>query len=179
MSTTTKNRRKVLVPLATMAIAGAVAVGSGATFTSTTAHSVAVTSGTLSHSNDQNGLTLTVANIRPGDTKTGTVTITNDGTLDSTLSLEETSDSSNFIAGALKLKIQDGTTVVYDGNFGAMANEVRNELGSLPVGAKKTLTFTVSMTDTATNDNQGKQASASYRYVTTQVGDNSSVGWLK
>ena len=42
-----KNSRKILVPLATLAAAGAIAIGSGATFTSTTANTISsVTSGT-------------------------------------------------------------------------------------------------------------------------------------
>ena len=77
-----KMNRKVLVPLATMLVAGAVAVGSGATFTSQSAHAVSVTAGTLHHANTNNGQTLTIAKIKPGDTKTGTLTITNDGNID-------------------------------------------------------------------------------------------------
>lgn len=171
----TKNRRKVLVPLATMAIAGAVAIGSGATFTSTTANTTSVTAGTLTHTNSQNGATLKVENIKPGDVRTGTLTLTNDGSLDSTLSLQETADSSTFEAGALQLKIQDGDTVVYTGDFGGLDNQKKIDLGALPVKASKTLTFTVSMPQSAGDENQGKTASASYQYVTTQLdGDNGS-----
>ena len=47
--TSTTNRRKILIPLATLLAAGAVAVGSGATFTSTTMSASAVTAGTLVH----------------------------------------------------------------------------------------------------------------------------------
>ena len=96
----TATRRKVLVPLATLLVAGAVTVGSGATFTSQTAHSAAVTSGTLSHTNSQNGLKLNITGIKPGDTRSGTVTLTNDGNLDSTLALSESVDREIDQAGS-------------------------------------------------------------------------------
>ena len=77
------NRRKVLVPLATLMVAGTVAVGSGASFTSTTASTTAVTSGSVTHVNDVTSLSIT--NIKDKDTVTGSVKITNTGTLPSTL----------------------------------------------------------------------------------------------
>lgn len=173
------NRRKVLVPLATMAVAGAVVVGSGATFTSESVHSASVAAGVLSHANNHNGATLAVTNIKPGDSKSGTLTITNDGTLDSTLTLEETADASAFTAGDLKLKIEQGANVLYDGNFGGLVNGARLDLGALAKGASTTITYTVSMPATAGNENQGKTASASYKYVTTQAGnDQSGISWL-
>ncbi len=164
------SRRKVLVPLATMLVAGAVAVGSGATFTSQSAHTVSVTSGTLSHNNNQNGATLSLANLKPGDTRTGTLTISNDGTLDSTLTLQETADSSTFVPGDLQLTItQSGVTrPLFAGNFGALDNSTKLDLGALNVKGSTTLTFEVTMPLAAGNANQGKSASASYAYVTTQ-----------
>src|SRR5690606_16845730 len=50
----TTRSKKVLVPLATLLAAGAIAVGSGASFTSTTENTIsAVTSGTLEQSNSK------------------------------------------------------------------------------------------------------------------------------
>jgi hypothetical protein len=181
MSTVAKSNRKILVPLATMLVAGAVAVGSGATFTSQSTSSVSVTSGTLNHTNSRNAAQLAVSDIKPGDTRTGSLTIKNDGTLDSTLSLQETADSSTFVAGDLKLTItQSGVaTPLFEGNFGALDNSAKLDLGDLPVGASTTVTFVVSMPASAGNLNQGKTASASYAYVTTQKAGGSGVaGWL-
>ena len=109
----TANRRKVLVPLATLLVAGAVAIGSGATWTSTTSSSVTVTSGDLLHTNNHDDAVLTVANIKPGDTVTGTVVIENTGTLDAVLSFQESATPAHFAAGGLNLVIkQDGTRAV-------------------------------------------------------------------
>lgn len=178
MNRSTSNTTKILVPLATLVVAGAVAIGSGATFTSESAHNVKVTSGILKHTNNKDGMTLEVTNLRPGDVKTGTLTLTNDGTIDSTISLAETADSSSFVAGDLKLQILDGTTEVYNGNFGAMpATPV--DLGALNVGQVKTLTYTVTMPPAAGNGNQNKAASANYQVVQTQVDSPTSViSWI-
>ena len=70
--TSTTNRRKILIPLATLLAAGAVAVGSGATFTSTSVSSSAVTAGTLVHTqHGQRGHDERHARSSPGDTVTG------------------------------------------------------------------------------------------------------------
>lgn len=163
----TANSRKVLVPLATLLVAGAVAIGSGATWTSTTSSSVSVTSGTLIHTNSHDDQVLTIANMKPGDTSTGTVVITNTGTLDAVLSFQESADSSSFAAGGLNLVIKQDGADIYNGNFGDLANTVRNA-GDLDVGDTSTFTFTVSMPSDASNANQGMSASATYSWVTTQ-----------
>ena len=59
MKSNERKTRKVLVPLATLAVAAAVAVGSGATFTSTSHSKIVVTSGKVVHSNTSgNDITL-------------------------------------------------------------------------------------------------------------------------
>jgi hypothetical protein len=61
MSTTTNsNSRKVLVPLATLLVAGAVAVGSGATWTAESDSAITASSGKIAHSNSKKDATLTV-----------------------------------------------------------------------------------------------------------------------
>jgi hypothetical protein len=176
----TKNSRKVLVPLATLLAAGAVAVGSGATFTSQSAHAVSVTSGTLHHANTQDGATLTVSNLKPGDSQTGSLTISNDGTLDSTLALKPTAASSQFQSGAVTVKIAQGSKVVYNGDIAGLATAATWDLGALNVGQSTTLDYTVAMDTNATNANQNKSATASFQYVTTQTnGSNGLFSWIK
>lgn len=171
---------KILIPLATLVVAGAVAVGSGASFTSESASAVRVTSGTLKHTNSQNGNTLEIKNIRPGETQTGSLTLTNNGSIDSTLTIEESADTSGFVAGDLKLKITDGSATVFDGNFGDMVNTKQNLVEAFPVGQTRTLTFVVSMPAEAGNLNQGKTATARYDVVQTQVNTpTTTVEWIK
>lgn len=119
------NRRKVLVPLATLMVAGSVAVGSGASFTSTTASTTTVTSGSVTHANDVSNLAIT--NIKDDDVITGSVTITNTGTLPADLTIAETSagtpnDGKAFVTGGLKYTLTQGATQVYTGNFGSMVD---------------------------------------------------------
>lgn len=170
------DRRKVLVPLATLLAAGAVAIGSGATFTSSTVSTTSLASGSVTHANDVTGLD--VKNIKPGDVVTGSVTVTNTGTLDSTLTLQEVASTNGFAAqGAdLQLTLSSGTTELYSGTFGGLADATVIDLGALPVDGATTVTWTVSLTETVDNSNEGKSASASYEWVSTQeAGDDKGV----
>ncbi len=177
---TTVNRRKVLVPLATLAIAGAIAVGSGATFTSTTASTTAVSSGAVTHANDVSKLD--IGNIKPGDTIKGTVTVTNTGSLDSTLSLRQVSATNGFVADDLQLTLthtDSGTaltaaTPFYTGDFAKFATKDLGALAADPDGSgpakggSATVQWAVTLKQSAANANEGKSATANYEWVSTQ-----------
>lgn len=196
-ATTTSTGRKLLIPLATMAVAGAVAVGSGATWNTKTESDISITGGDLLHSNNRNGVTLDLNALKPGDIMTGTLTITNTGDVASYLKVTET-DSSNYfgldeatVADAtdrdLKLTITASgmTDPLYDGDFGAWVNGTSRDVmvgatesttkatldapaGETP-GDAVTLTFAVELIDTADNDSQAAIASAAYDFVTVPV----------
>jgi hypothetical protein len=163
--------RKVLVPLATLLAAGAVAVGSGATFTSQSANAAStVTSGTLLHSNSKAGAQIFgLSNLKPGDVVNGTVVIENTGSLPGTFTLKETSSSNAFDPGLLTLTIKDGATTLYDGDFGGLADDALVDLGEYAAGASRTYTFTVALDAAAPNTQQGRSASAAYQWVATQL----------
>lgn len=167
------NRRKILVPLATLTVAGAVAVGSGASFTSTTASTTAVSSGNVTHSTDIT--TMDIVNIKDGDTIRGSVTITNTGTIDSTLTIAETDfavGDKAFLPGDLTLTlVQDGNVAapVFGGDFGGMTDDVTYDLGDLAVGASTTVEFIVALDEATDNTNEDASATASFQWVTTQV----------
>lgn len=170
--------KKVLVPLATLVAAGAVAVGSGATFTSTSTNSAsAVTSGTLSQSNSKdNAAIFTLTNMKPGDTVNGALTITNTGSLPAAFSLTETSSTNQFATNNLKLVIKDTTTgtEVYNGNFGGLVDGAKNDLGVIQPSTADSFTFTVTLASTAPNTEQGKTASASYQWDSVQLSGETS-----
>lgn len=172
MSTKT-NSRKILLPLATLLVAAAVAVGSGATFTSSSQSAISATAGTLVHANSKDAATLTVTDLKPGASESGSLTITNTGSLDSDLTVVPASPTDGFDAGAVTLKIEvtdDGvTSTVFDNNFSAMTDTL--SLGDLVGGGSEAITvkFTVSMNVNADNDNQGKSAGVSLGFVTTQT----------
>jgi hypothetical protein len=176
MSTT--SRTKVLVPLATALAAAAVAVGSGATFTSQSENSAsAVTSGTLSQTNSKaNAAIFTLTDMKPGDTVNGSLTLTNTGSLPAAFSLTETASSNGFAADNLSLVITNTTTgtEVYSGDFGGLENGVKTELGTYAAGAANSYRFTVKLAQTADNTQQGKTASASYRWSSVQLDGETS-----
>jgi spore coat-associated protein N len=177
--TASKLNRKVLVPLATLAAAGAVAVGSGATFTSTTDNTTsAVTAGRLAHTNSKSGAIFTIPNMKPGDVVNGKLTITNTGTLPAAFTLREPTSTNAFgapaAAGAanyLHLKITDDTanTVVYNGDFGGIGDTEVKDLGQIDAGVAHAYTFTVALDSAAPNSEQGKTAGASYQWTSTQL----------
>ncbi|HSE71236.1 MAG TPA: TasA family protein [Nocardioidaceae bacterium] len=173
MTSTTTSRRKVLVPLATMLAAGAIAVGSGASFTSESGNSSsAVTSGTLKQSNSKaNAAIFTIPNMKPGDTVNSTLTLTNTGTLPATFSLKETVSANEFAGANLSLRITNTTTgeVVYDGTFGGLADGEEQDLGEWAATEANTFEFKVHLATTTPNTDQGKTASASYTWHSVQL----------
>ena len=164
--------KKVLIPLATAAVAGALAVGSGADFSSTSGNTAStVTAGTLLQTNSKAGASiLNLSNMKPGDSVYGQVVITNTGTLGSIFSVTET-DASSFTPGVLTEKIEDVTnasspTTVYSGVFGSAGTKA---LGTWAAGEARTYRVTVTLLSSATNTEQGKQASATFAWNGTQT----------
>lgn len=165
-------KKKILVPLATLVAAGAVAVGSGATFTSTTANTISsVTSGTLSHTNSKDGKAiLSLTNIKPGDTVNGSLTITNTGSLASDFTLTETSSTNAFSDNYLSLTITNTTTgaTVYTGTFGGLVDGAKTPLGTVAPGVANNYVFSVKLADDAPNSQQNKTATAAYQWDSVQ-----------
>lgn len=169
--------RKMLVPLATLAAAGALAVGSGADFLSTSANSAsAVTAGTLTHTNSKaNSAIFNVTNIKPGDTVNGDVKITNTGSLPSMMTLAQSSVASGFTAGTLTLQVTNVDTgaTVYTGNFESMGSTPIS-LGRFDALQAYTFRFTVTLVQAATNTEQGKTASATFSWAGNQTANQVS-----
>ena len=174
-----RKTRKVLVPLATLAVAAAVAVGSGATWTSTTTNDVSVTAGSIIHSNNHDGFTLEVTKLLPGKTASGTVTIKNVGDLDSVLTLERTDATNGFTSGNLQLTISEVGTPdvakVGPGEFPVGPQGATTPLdGTFTQNEKHTYRIDITLLDVAatTNDDQGKAASAAFEFKTVPVDSN-------
>ena len=90
--------RKMLVPLATLVAAGAIAVGSGASFTSHSENTISsVTSGSLKQTNSKDGQAIfSLTAMKPGDVVNGSLTLTNTGSLPAKLSLTEGASVNEF-----------------------------------------------------------------------------------
>jgi spore coat-associated protein N len=196
MSSNDSNRsRKLLVPLATMAVAATVVVGSGATWTSTTQSSVSVTSGNILHSNSKGAKTLSVSNIKPGDTVTGSLTITNEGSLDSRLQITELAGATNTfyktttapIKSDLQLVVKRGTTTIYSGDFDkftAYDSGATDKTAALPkadpnsTSDEALITFAVSLAANADDSSQGKAADATFKFTTTPLDGETGLAGL-
>ncbi|WP_235538849.1 TasA family protein [Nocardioides sp. Root240] len=165
--------RKILVPLATLSAAAAVAVGSGATFTSTSGNTIsAATSGTLTQLNSKDGGAIfDLTNMKPGDTLNGALNLTNTGSLPATFSLTETGSTNGFTADNLSLAITNTTTgaTVYSGTFGGLVDGTKTDLGVIQPGVLNNFKFTVKLAQTAPNADQGKSATATYTWDSVQL----------
>jgi len=166
-----RKSRKVLAPLATLAVAGALVVGSGASFTSqTTNSSSVVTAGTLQQENSRsNAAIFNVANIKPGDTVVGSVTIKNSGSLPASFKVTEFEDVNGFSQPALlTMSIKDQATgaSVFSGTFGDLTTQ---SLGSWTAGETRTFVYEVKLDQAADDSNQGDTAKASYVWDAVQL----------
>jgi hypothetical protein len=152
-------------------LAAMMAVGSGANFNSTSANpGNVVTAGNLMHTNGSSGNPfLTVSKLRPGQSDSGTVSITNTGDVDGVFSVAKTVTADSTAPGSpfaskLRLKIEDttaGGAALYDGVLGAMGTVAAN---TIVPGAAHTYKFTVTFPDAGGangSDNAYKGASVS------------------
>ena len=173
VATVSRPRRyRVLVPLAGLAAAAALAVGSGADFTSSSVNSAnAFTTGTLTQTNSKaNSAVFNLDNMKPGDTVNGSVTITNSGTLAAGFKLTETATNGFTTKSNLKLTITESgsTTPVWTGTFGELTGKSL-DLGSWGPKTSKTFVFSVTLAQAADNSEQGKTATATYNWDAVQA----------
>jgi len=169
----------LLASLVAMLAAVALAVGSGASFTSHSANPAnTFSSGSLAQTNSSSGAVLTASKLKPGDSSTGTVTITNSGDIAGTFSLTKSNladtagPNGGNLSGKLSVLIQDVTnagspTTVYSGTIGSMPAQ---SLGTFAAGAARTYKFTVTFPDggtpasTTTGDNAYRGSSLTVDY---------------
>jgi len=164
-----RNPKRAIAALLTALVAAVAAVGSGADFSSHSANPAnTFASGTLLQSNSKSGVAIvTGSNLKPGDARSGEVTITNTGSLAGTFKLSESNASNAFGSGNMTLKIDDvtgqKTTNVYSGDIGKVQAEGIN-LGSYAAGEARTYRFTATFNKEAPNSDQGKVAKADYEW---------------
>lgn len=168
MSYVSRNPRKVLAGLTTSLVAIGVAVGSGATFTSHSANPTnTFTAGTLLHTNSKadQAVIATDTNLKPGDVRTGTVTIKNTGTLAGKFTLSEKNAANGFGAGDFKVKIEDLTagTTIYNDDLGKVP-AAGIALGTFAKNEAHDFRFTATLIQAAPDADQGKTATADYEW---------------
>jgi spore coat-associated protein N len=157
------------------------AVGSGANFNSTSANpGNMVTAGRRSHSNSKPGAAiLTVDKMKPGDSQSGSVEITNDGDIAGNFSVAAANLADNpgpaggKLSTMLDLKVDDVTDAAnpvstYSGNLGAFPTTA---LGKWTAGTKHTYRFTVSWPGNNSSDVDnafmGSRVTADFKWEST------------
>lgn len=179
MSALLTSPKLMLGSLGVVLVAGVIAVGSGATFTSNSANAAnTFSAGILSQSNNVSGAILTAANMKPTTTVNGQVTITNTGNIPGTFTLtkknlvDTAGSNGGVLSSILDLKVEDVTVpaspvTIYSGKLGAMGAQA---LGTFAAGAAKTYKFTVTFPDggtppsSTTGDNAYKGSSLTVDY---------------
>jgi hypothetical protein len=131
-----------------------------------------------------NAAILTASNWKPGDVQTGTVDITNTGSLAGTFSLSRTaltdSDNSNPLSAKIDLVVHDcgtwsggnppscstGGTDVYTGTLAALSSS--QALGSYAAGTEHRYKFTATFNSSAGNAYQGDSSTATFTWDAVQ-----------
>lgn len=173
---------KILLSLASVSAVGVVAVGgtyANFTATPTTISSNAFTTGSISMSRSGSGALLSASALKIGETASGSITITNTGSLAAVYSLSGSTSGSAALGAALKLvvyKDNDGVAAdkLYDGALSALTSTA---LGTFAAGGSAgdahTYYFHVSLPSTGTDagDNalQGATATSSFTWSAVQA----------
>jgi spore coat-associated protein N len=168
---------KILLSLAAIAVVAVAAVGgtfANFTATPTTISSNAFASGSLTMSRSGSGAIFSSVAMKIGDTATGSVTITNTGTLAGAYTLSGTSSGNASLASQLHLTLYkdvDGGTAIYDGSLGGFSSVA---LGTFAASNDAhTFYFHVSLPSTGSNagDNalQGLSADESFTWSAVQA----------
>lgn len=163
-----RRSRKILAPLATVLAAGAIIVGSGASFTSSSTNPDNVyATGTLTQSNSKaNEAIFNASNLKPGDELKGSVTITNTGSLPAVFTLTEDATNGFVDPTVLSLTITQNAQQIFSGTFGELTPVA---LGQFAPGESRTFDFSVVLAASAGNAEQGKTASATYTWDSVQT----------
>ena len=168
--------RRVLATLATLLLATGVAIGSGANFTAASSNpGNTFATGTLAMTNGQSGAILTASNMRPGDSQSGTVDITNSGSLSGAYTLAESSVTGATLAAQLDLAVVDcgdtsGTPncatgpTLYSGKLDSLSS---TSLGTFAAGQGRRYQFTVSLPASTGNAFQGLSSSVQFDWSAT------------
>jgi hypothetical protein len=150
-----RHRYLTLAAIALLVAAGAVAAFSSAAFSYKTSNpSNTFTAGILQHSNSKlNAAILTASLMKPGDSVTGSVTITNTGNIPGVFSLSQSGlvdtlgPNGGALSDVLQLTIVDTGAPVPPVYNGLLKDMGTLSLGTWAAGAGKTYDFTVTFPD--------------------------------
>ena len=172
--------RRTLGALAVILAAVGITVGSGANFTASAANpGNAFSTGTLVIANSPSTALLSVTGMKPGDSPSSTVDITNTGSLAGDFVLK-TANTTGYAAllAQMDLVVLDcgawtvsapgcssGTTTVYTGKVSGLTSA---SLGNYAGGIKHRYKFTATLPGSTDDTFQGRTASVDFAWSATQ-----------
>jgi len=173
--------RRTLGALAVVLAAVGITVGSGANFTASAANpGNAFSTGTLVIANSPSTAILSASGLKPGDSPSATVDITNTGSLagDFVLKTSNAGGANPTLLGQLQLVVLDcgawtnsapdcstGTTQKYSGPISGLTNAA---LGNYAGGIKHRYKFTATLPGDTDDTWQGKSATVQFDWSATQ-----------
>jgi hypothetical protein len=119
------------------------------------------------------GVIFTLAGAKPGSSTTGTVQLTNTGSLASTFQLTLASAAGGTLCTSLNAQIVDneaGAVTVYNGSLAAMTAQNLKQSAGNPIwntGDSGTYTFTISLPLGSANSDMGQTCTAAYTWTQT------------
>lgn len=171
-----KGRPSGVLPRVLAASAVVLALGAGAQLTSAlwsdqVAATSDVTSGTVDLSVNGGASyaipASTLANLKPGDSKSFNLTIANTGTLPGTLALTVgNGGTASALPAALTFTIADGATVIHNGTL-AVGSKALSPTPLMAASASKTYTVTVTLPASAPSNLQGQSFTTSLDFTLT------------
>jgi len=141
------SRRWLLLgALALVSLALGSAIFSGATFTSKSANSASLTAASIQlGSSAPNQAIVAASGMRPGDSRQGEITISNQGTVAGAVTLKAAGLTGTALAAVIDLKLEDttggGATQKWSGKLGSFASV---GLGSFAAAASRSYRVTLS-----------------------------------
>jgi hypothetical protein len=183
--------KRSLAALATVLVAVGITAASGANFNAATSANAANTfaAGTMSIGNSNTAGTtsiLTASNMKPGDTTSGVVDISNTGSLAGTFSLSKGTLTDSAHTPVLSTKLNaviidcglyspgapdciTGTTPIYSGTLAEMgtAGHLVTTLGNIAPTAKHRYKFTVTLDPSTPDSDQGASTTAQFLWNAT------------
>ena len=170
---------KLIATVAAVGVASVAAIGgtyANFTATPTTIASNAFTSGTLTMSRSGSGAIFSASNMKIGDTATGSVTITNTGSLAAVYSLAGSTTGSAPLAGQLHLVIYKDNDLqagskIYDGTVAALSSVALGTFAATTGSHVYYFHIDLPTTGTDAGDNvfQGLTSTATFTWSATQA----------
>jgi hypothetical protein len=171
--------RRTLGALAVVLAAVGITVGSGANFTASAANpGNTFATGSLSIGNSPATALFTSAGMKPGDSATGNVSITNTGSLAGDFKLTTANATGTTLLNQLDAVVTDcgaytgtlpncttGASTVYTGKLGSLSNQT---LGNYAGGVKHYYKIVVTLPGTTTDTFQSQTASVDFAWSATQ-----------